>query len=103
MGNDAITSNRIMDTLSRRADEMKRRFKVRRLGLFGSYARDAAGWESDIDILVEFKKPTFDNYMDLKFFLEDLFQKGVDLVMADTLKQRLKPQVMREVMYAKGL
>ncbi len=103
MGNDGMTCNRIMDILSTRADEMRRRFKVRRLGLFGSHARDDASGKSDIDILVELDEPTFDSYMDLKFFLEDLFQKGVDLVMADTLKRRLRPFIASELVYAQGL
>ena len=59
--------------------------------------------ESDVDILVDFVEPTFDHYMDLKFFLEKLFGKGVDLVIADTVKGRLKPVIEREVIYAKGL
>ncbi|MEM3149982.1 MAG: hypothetical protein QXT49_03245 [Candidatus Nezhaarchaeales archaeon] len=46
---------------------------------------------------------TFDNYMELKFFLEDLLKRKVDLVTYDSLKPRIKPYVMREVEYAKGL
>jgi predicted nucleotidyltransferase len=50
--------------------------------------------------LVEIDLQTFDHYMDLKFYLEELFQKPVDLVLADTLKPRIKPYVEREVVYA---
>ena len=49
--------------------------------LFGSYARGDQKASSDIDILVEFDKPTFRNFMDLSFYLEDLFGREVDLVM----------------------
>jgi predicted nucleotidyltransferase len=81
-----LTRNRILALLSEHASEIKQRFHVRRLGVFGSYVREEPRPGSDVDILVEFESPTFDNYMDLKFFLEDMFHKDVDLVMADTLK-----------------
>ncbi len=59
--------------------------------------------ESDVDILVDFVETTFDHYMDLKFYLEKLFGRPVDLVIADTVKPRLKPAIEKEVIYAKGL
>lgn len=75
---------------------------VRKVGLFGSFTR--AGWssKSDIDILVEFHRgsKTFDNYMDVKFFLEGLFHRKVDLVIKSALKARIKSRVLSEVKYA---
>ena len=68
--------------------------------MFGSFARDSAGPESDVDILVELAEPTFDHYMDLKFFLEEILDSPVDLVMADTIKPRLRPIIGKEVVYA---
>ncbi len=60
---------------------------------------------SDIDILVEFEKDkkTFDNYMDLKFFLEDLFKCKVDLVIAEAIKPDLKPYILGNVKHASGM
>ncbi|MFI5329721.1 MAG: nucleotidyltransferase family protein [Desulfobaccales bacterium] len=78
-------------------------FGVRRLGLFGSAARGEATDSSDLDFLVELEKKTFDNYMDLKFFLEDLFGCKVDLVMKDALKPRLREPILKETIYAQGL
>lgn len=49
------------------------RYKVRKIGLFGSYVKNEQTSLSDIDFLVEFEEPTFDNYMDLVFFLEKSF------------------------------
>ena len=98
-----LTRTQILAVLNHNADEIKERFHVQSLGLFGSYVRDEARPRSDVDILVEFASPTFDAYMDLKFFLEDIFCKKVDLVMADTLKPRIKPTIMKEVQYAQGL
>ncbi|MEA5617482.1 nucleotidyltransferase family protein [Cronbergia sp. UHCC 0137] len=64
------------------------------MALFGSFARDEAKTTSDLDLLVEFQgKVTFDQYMDLKFFLEDSLGLSVDLV----TKKMLKPQVINSV------
>ena len=78
---------------------------MKRIGLFGSYTRSEQKAESDIDILVEFEKnqKTFDNYMYLKFFLEDLFKSKVDLVVVEAIKPDLKPYIMRSVRYASGV
>ena len=80
-----------------------RRLGVRRLGLFGSAVRDELGPDSDVDILVEFEHKSFDNYMDLKFFLENLLGRSVDLVTTEALKPRLKPAILAEAVYAEGL
>ncbi len=94
------TRENILRLLGQHGKELKDRFSVLKIGLFGSYVRDAAYPASDIDLLVEFSSPTFDNYMDLKFYLEELLQTPVDLVMADVLKPRLVPYVTKEVIYA---
>lgn len=75
---------------------------VKKIGLFGSYIRNEQKVGSDIDILVEFEKEkkTFDNYMDLKFFLEDLFKYKVDLVVVEAIKPDLKPYILESVKYA---
>ena len=73
---------------------------MKRIGLFGSILHGSASEESDVDILVDLAIPTFDNYMDLKFFLEDRLDRTVDLVLVDSLKPRLRPLITREVAYA---
>ena len=98
-----FTQENIMEQLNYRMEELKRNFSVRSIGLFGSLVRNEANSKSDVDILVNFAEPTFDHYMDLKFYLEKLFGKEVDLVIADTVKPRLKPVIDKEVIYAKGL
>lgn len=98
-----FTQKGILEQLNKRSEELKRDFSVRSIGLFGSLARNEADRESDVDILVDFAEPTFDHYMDLKFYLEKLFGREVDLVTADTVKARLKGAIEREVIYAKGL
>jgi uncharacterized protein len=70
---------------------------VTALSIFGSVARDEAGDDSDVDILVDFETPaTFDRYMDVKFYLEDLLQKPVDLVTWPSLKPQLRDVIERE-------
>jgi predicted nucleotidyltransferase len=86
---------------SRQAD--LQRMHVERIGLFGSYRRDTPSAESDMDFLVSLAQPTFDAYMDLKFYLEDLFGCRVDLVLEETIKPRLRPYILQEVIYAPGL
>lgn len=78
-------------------------FGVHRLGLFGSAVRGEATEESDLDFLVELEKKTFDNYLDLKFFLEELLKCKVDLVMKEAIKPRLREPILKETIYAQGL
>jgi predicted nucleotidyltransferase len=81
-----------------------RRLGVRRLGLFGSAARNEATEASDLDFLVEFQQKSFDAYMDLKDLLEDIFGRRVDLVLPETLKPRLRDRITEDVCnYATGL
>jgi predicted nucleotidyltransferase len=98
-----LSRESIIDALSHSAAEIKERFGVRKIGIFGSFAEGEEKAISDIDILVEFDKNTLDNYMDLKAFLEALFERDVDLVIEDNLKPRLKPKILKEVIYAEGL
>ena len=80
--------------------ELASRFTVKKIGVFGSFAKGDESPESDVDIIVDLAEPTFDNYMDLKFRLEDVLKRPVDLVMADTVKPRIRPIIEREVIYA---
>lgn len=94
-----MNKNVILNFLANNKNEIRRRFAVRQIGLFGSFARGDQHGKSDIDILVEFEEPTFDNYMELKFFLEQHLGCPVDLVLADSLKPRLRDLVAKEVAY----
>jgi predicted nucleotidyltransferase len=90
-------SDRAIGVLKSHAEKLRRDYGVKSLALFGSVARGDATPESDIDILVEFSdSPGFDGYMALKFFLEDLLGRKVDLVMASALKPWARPTVEAE-------
>ena len=83
--------------LTSHIDEI-RRFSVRRLSLFGSVARDEAGPDSDVDVLVEFDGPaTFDRYTGLLAFLEDLFGRRVDLLTPRAIKPRAAARIEEDL------
>lgn len=81
------------------AAELRRRFGISELSLFGSVARDEAGETSDVDVLVSFEHPpSFTDFMELKFALEERLGKRVDLVTRAGLKPRVRPHVEREAL-----
>lgn len=95
-----MNRDQIINYLRKHKAEFARRYSVRQIGVFGSFARDEASHDSDIDIIVDLEHPTFDAYMDLKFALEYAFGRNVDLVTLGALKPRLKQVVTREAVYA---
>ena len=92
--------DRIKHILLRHQDELQNTFKVRRIGLFGSYVRNQQSKCSDTDILVEFTEPVslFD-FMDLENYLEKLIHNKVDLVSKKALKPYIGKRILNEVMY----
>ncbi len=94
-----MNKEQILALLAEHQDDLNR-YGVKRLALFGSVVRNEAGADSDIDVLVEFEgRATFDAYMDLKFYLEDLLGKPVDLVTQKALRPQLRPRIERELVY----
>lgn len=89
-----------LNILKEHESEIKRRFGVKRIGIFGSHARGEEKATSDVDVLVEFEVPSFDNFMELAFFLEDLFGREVDLVTTGGLSPHVAPFMEREVIWA---
>ena len=78
-----------------------RSFGVRRIGLFGSYVRGQQNDESDVDLLVEFEEglKTFDNFMALAYFVEDLLGRQVEVVTKESLSPYVGPHILNEVEY----
>jgi uncharacterized protein len=92
-----MNRDEVISFLSSHRQELEECFGVCSLALFGSMARDEAGPESDVDVLVEFHKtPGLAEYMDLKFWLEDRLSRQVDLVMKGALKSWARPLVEAE-------
>ena len=98
---NSLAPKKIIGSLERSREDL-RKYGVKRIGLFGSYLRMKGKKRSDVDFLVVLQPPTFDNYMGLKFFLERLFRRKVDLVTKESLKHSLK-YVAEEALYAKGI
>jgi predicted nucleotidyltransferase len=76
-----------------------KQYGVKSLALFGSAARDKMRKRSDVDILVQFNQSTWANYIGLKFYLEDLLEREVDLVTPKALKPTIKPSVEKDLFY----
>lgn len=79
---------------------LKEKFQVKRIGVFGSFARGEQSNNSDIDILVEFYEPVGWEFFDLQDYLEDILKREVDLVTKKALKPQIKTVVLNEVKYA---
>jgi len=90
----------LFDIIKSHANDIKIRFSVKRIGIFGSFARGEQKESSDIDILVEFEKPTFRNFMNLSFYMEDLLGRKVDLVTVKGLHPRIRPYVEKDVIWS---
>ncbi len=90
----AETTDDLIRLLRGHAPVWSERFGVRRLRLFGSWARGSATPESDVDLLVAFEAPaTAKQFYGLQFCLEDLLGRSVDLVTEQALRQELRQSV----------
>jgi len=94
------TKDKVVSLIERHIEDIKA-FGVTRLGLFGSFARGESNEASDVDILVEFdpESKTFDNFIHLAFYLEDLLDRRVELMTTDALSPYIGPHILREVEY----
>jgi len=89
--------DRLLALLAEHKPVLAERYGVRRLALFGSFARGTARADSDVDVLVQFDGPaTSKRYFGVQFYLEDLLGREVDLVTEDALRPRLRPYVERD-------
>ena len=89
----------IKQTISSQKSVLSERFKVKDIGIFGSYTRGEQEELSDIDILVEFSEPVGWEFIDLLEYLEDILGLSVDLVTPNALKPQIKERILREVAY----
>ena len=103
MENQSVLSKELIKQTLLDNRKTLQKYGVKRIGLFGSYVRGTATTESDIDFLVELERLTFDDYMGLAVFLEDLFKKDVDLVTPTSIKPGYKPYIEKEVEYVTEL
>ena len=95
---DTTNRNDVVTVLKSKRTAIKR-YGVHSLAVFGSAARNRLHKRSDVDILVQFNQPTWANYIGLKFYLEDLLGREVDLVTPKGLKPAMRPSVERDLLY----
>lgn len=80
--------------------EVSRKYRVRKIGIFGSYVRGEQQKRSDIDILVEFNRiPDLFEFINLERYLQRLLRKKVDLVRKAAIRKELKEEILKEVVY----
>jgi hypothetical protein len=82
------TKNELLHILSENREVIKS-YGINSLGIFGSFSKETNSEESDVDLLVDFEpnRKSFDNFMDLNFFLEDLFGRKVEMVTPQSLSK----------------
>jgi predicted nucleotidyltransferase len=86
---NSLDRDRVLESPEEHIDDLKS-FGVIRIGLFGSFLDGDHDESSDLDFLVEFEENSFDDYMGLKFFFEDLFDRDVDLVRESDVRPELE-------------
>ena len=93
--------NEILNVLKKELPSLKEKFKVKSIGIFGSYVRGEQTKTSDIDMLVEFDAPVgFFKFIELEDYLSKKLGVKVDLVTPDALKPLIKSHIIEEAVYA---
>lgn len=94
------TFSQIREILEKSKAQLKEKYHIKELGIFGSYVRDEQREDSDIDILVEFEKPIdFFTFIELEETLTELLGVKVELVMKRALKPLIGRCILEEVQY----
>lgn len=93
-----ITKEDILQRLKDLKPELRKRYKVKEIGLFGSFVHGSQREDSDIDVLVEFEgKADLFDLVGLGLFLEEKLQRKVDVVPKRALRKELRDAVLKEV------
>ncbi len=99
----ALTRDEILDAIRKHRDTLLE-YKVREIGLFGSFVRGEQAKRSDIDFVVDFEEPSIENYMGLSSFLESLFGRKVEILTpagVDSIRiNHVKEEIKRSIVYA---
>ncbi len=97
-----MTLEQVLEVIQKNTASLKEEHHVQALYIFGSFARKEGNPKSDIDLLVEFSSTevTLFGLIRLKFFLENLLKRKVDLITADALKSPLREEVERDAIRA---
>ena len=93
-----MTRSEVIRFLKENKEFFKKNYKVNRIGLFGSYARNENTEDSDIDIIVDMPS-SFDSFFELKEYLENGLKAKIDLGLEDTLRQLIREKIRNEIIY----
>ena len=92
-----ITRNYILLKLKELKPTLRKEFAVSKIGLFGSFSDGTFSEESDIDLLVELERPIGWKFFSLELYLEKVFNRRVDLVTKNALKEPIKDTILNQV------
>ena len=92
-----LTSEEVINTLRKELSFLKKEFRVKKIGLFGSFAKGKPKEDSDIDIVVEFEKSIGLAFMDLADYLENLFNKKVDILTPEGIRSIRVEKIAKEI------
>lgn len=95
-----MTKEEILSFLKEHKDELYQKYAVTKIGLFGSYAKDEAQLNSDIDLAITTTKKDFFLRDDLREYLEDQFKVPVDIGYFDSFREFYKQKIAKEILYA---
>ena len=93
-----MTKEEIIKLLLENKAYLKEKYGVKKIALFGSFSRNEANEKSDIDLIVDMPS-SFKNYFELKYFLENLLQRRVDLGLQSSVREYIKEKIQKDLIY----
>lgn len=98
----ALSRKEIVSMLEKHRDVLSK-YKIKKIGLFGSFAKGEESLKSDIDLFVDFEEPSFDNFMGLSNFLEELFGRRVEILTPAGIEsiriKHIKKEIQKSITY----
>ncbi len=94
-----ISKTEIINKLKELKPTLQKEYAVKSIGLFGSFSDESFTEDSDIDILVELEKPIGWKFFSLELFLENIFDRKIDLVTKNAIKNQIKNHILKQVNY----
>ena len=93
------STNKVINKLQQIKPYLRQEYAVKNIGLFGSFADGSYTDSSDVDIIVEFERPIGWQFFTLEKYLEKTFNRKIDLVTVNALKEQIKPFILNQVQY----
>lgn len=94
-----ISKNDILTKLKELKPTLYKEYSVKEIGLFGSFSDETFSEDSDIDLIVEFEKPIGWKFFSLELYLQKIFNRKIDLVTKNALKDQIKDSILKKVNY----